>query len=78
MSIEGSLEGGDWESLGSVQPVEPDVIPEDEQELCLLIAEAERLQMLISSYLAQVHADLDEAPQLRRAAAAYTRAEGAV
>ena len=41
-----------------------------------LIAEAERLQMLISSYLAQVHADLDEAPQLRRAAAAYTRAEG--
>ncbi len=74
--IEESLQGGDWDALGGAQPVEPDVIPEDEQELCRLIAEAERLQILISSYLAQVHADLDEAPQLRRAAAAYTRAEG--
>ena len=76
LGIEESLEGGDWDTLGSTQPVEPDVMPEDEQELCRLIAETERLQMLISSYLAQVHADLDEAPQLRRAAAAYTQADG--
>ena len=51
-------------------------MPEDEQELCRLIAETERIQMLISSYLAQVQADLEEAPQLRRAAAAYTQADG--
>ncbi len=76
LGIEESLEGGDWEALGNVQPVEPDVIPEDEQELCRLIAETERLQRLISSYLAQVQTELDEAPQLRRAAAAYTRADG--
>jgi hypothetical protein len=49
-------------------------MPEDEAELCRLIAEADRLQRLISSYMAQVHADLDEAPQLRRAATAYTQA----
>jgi len=53
------------------------VMPEDELELCRLIAEADRLQRLISSYMDQVHADLDEAPQLRRAATAYTRAETA-
>ena len=52
-------------------------MPEDEQELCQLIAEADRLQRLISSYLAQVHSELDEAPQLRRAVTAYTRAEAA-
>jgi hypothetical protein len=57
--------------------VEPDVVPEDEAELCRLIAEADRLQMLISSYMAQVHHDLETAPQLRRAATAYTRSGGA-
>lgn len=74
--IEESLQDGDWDALVNAQPIEPDVMPEDEQELCRLIAETERLQMLIASYLAQVHTDLEEAPQLRRAAAAYTRAEG--
>jgi hypothetical protein len=34
------------------------------------------LQRLISSYMAQVHSDIDEAPQLRRAATAYTRGAG--
>jgi hypothetical protein len=53
-------------------------MPQDEQELCRLIAEADRLQRLISSYLAQVHAELDEVPQVRRAAAAYTRGAGTV
>lgn len=48
-------------------------MPEDEAELCRLIAEADRLQRLISSYLEQVHTEIEEAPQLRRAAAAYTR-----
>ncbi len=75
--IEQSLEAGDWDALGHNQLAEPDVMPEDEQELCRLIAEADRLQRLISSYMDQVHADLDEAPQLRRAATAYTRAESA-
>jgi hypothetical protein len=51
-------------------------MPEDEQELCRLIAEADRLQRLIASYMDQVHSDIDEAPQLRRAATAYTRAAG--
>jgi hypothetical protein len=74
--IEGSVLDADWDALANAQPIEPDVMPEDEQELCRLIAETERLQMLIASYLAQVHADLEEAPQLRRAAAAYTTAEG--
>jgi hypothetical protein len=58
--------------------VQPDVSPEDEQELCRLIAEAERLQRLIASYMAQVHHDLEIAPQLRRAATAYTRGEGVI
>ena len=39
---------GDWEALVGARPAEPDVMPEDEQELCRLIAETERLQMLIS------------------------------
>jgi hypothetical protein len=73
--IEESLEAGNWDALSSARPTEPDVIPEDEQELCRLIVEADRLQRLIGSYLAQVHSELDEAPQLRRAATAYTRAE---
>jgi hypothetical protein len=47
-------------------------MPEDEQELCRLIAEADRLQRLISSYMEQVQSDINEAPQLRRAATAYT------
>lgn len=74
--IEESLEAGDWDALGSTATVEPAVMPEEEAELCRLIAEADRLQRLIASYLAQVHSDLDEAPQLRRAAAAYTRGAG--
>ncbi len=49
-------------------------MPADEQELCRLIAEADRLQMLIANYMAQVHHDLEMAPQVRRASAAYTRA----
>ena len=49
-------------------------MPEDEQELCRLIAEADRLQMLISNYMAQVNDDLEMAPQVRRATTAYTRA----
>ena len=73
--IEQSLEAGDWDALISAHAAEPDVMPEDEQELCRLIAEADRLQRLIGSYLAQVHSELDEAPQLRRAATAYTRAD---
>ena len=75
--IEESLEAGDWDALIGTQPTEPDVMPEDEMELCRLIEEADRMQRLISSYLDQVHSDLDEAPQLRRAATAYTRAETA-
>lgn len=75
--IEESLEAGDWDALIGAQPAEPDVMPEDELELCRLIEEADRLQRLISSYLDQVHSELDEAPQLRRAATAYTRAETA-
>jgi hypothetical protein len=54
--------------------VEPEVTPADEAELCRLIAEADRLQMLISSYMSQVHQDLEMAPHLRRAATAYTEA----
>ena len=42
-----------------------------------LLAEADRLQRLISSYLAQVHAELDEVQQVRRAAA-YTRGAGTI
>jgi hypothetical protein len=49
-------------------------MPADEEELCRLIAEADRLQRLISSYMAQVNSELDDAPQLRRAATAYTQA----
>ncbi len=52
-------------------------MPADEQELCRLIAEADRLQMLISNYMAQVHNDLEMAPHVRRATTAYTRAGGA-
>jgi hypothetical protein len=52
------------------------VTPEDEQELRRLIAEADRMQHLIAGYMAHVHRDLETAPQLRRAAAAYTRGEG--
>ena len=48
-------------------------MPEDEQELCRLIAEADRLQMLISNYMAQVNHELELAPDLRRATTAYTR-----
>jgi hypothetical protein len=51
-------------------------MPADEQELCRLIAEADRLQMLISSYLAQVGYEMEMAPQVRRAATAYTRSGG--
>ena len=54
--------------------MEPEVTPADEEELCRLIAEADRLQMLISSYMAQVHHDLEMAPHLRRATTAYTEA----
>ena len=48
-------------------------MPEDEQELCRLIAEADRLQMLISSYLTQVAHEME---MVRRAATAYTRSGG--
>jgi hypothetical protein len=58
--------------------VTPDVDAADERELCRLILEAERLQMLIAGYLERVHAELVEAPTRRRAATAYTRAGGAV
>jgi len=51
-------------------------MPEDEKELCRLIAEADRLQVLISNYMAQVSHDLEMAPQVRRATTAYTRAGG--
>ncbi len=51
-------------------------MPEDEQELCRLIAEADRLQVLISSYLTQVGHEMELAPQVRRAATAYTRSGG--
>ena len=51
-------------------------MPADEAELCRLIAEADRLQMLISSYMAQVQSDLDMAPDLRKATKAYTRVGG--
>ena len=51
-------------------------MPDDEQELCRLIAEADRLQILISSYLTQVGQEMDMAPQVRRAATAYTRSGG--
>ena len=76
--IEESLEAGDWDALDNSRAVEPNVMPEEEAELCRLIAEADRLQRLISSYMAQVHSDLDGAPQLRRAAAAYTRGAGTI
>ena len=74
--IEQSLEAGDWDALSQTETAEPDVMPADEQELCRLIAETDRLQRLIGGYLAQVHSELDEAPQLRRAATAYTRGAG--
>jgi hypothetical protein len=51
------------------------VTPDDEQELCRLIAEADRLQRLIASYMARVHHDLEMAPQLRRGVTAYARVE---
>jgi len=51
------------------------VTPEDEQELRRLIAEADRIKHLIASYMAHVNRHLETAPQLRRAAAAYTRGE---
>ncbi len=76
-SIEESLAAGEWDALSEAQPVEPDVTPEDEAELCRLIAEADRLQMLISSYMAQVNNEIEMAPQVRRAATAYTRSAGA-
>ena len=60
--------------LTETGPVEPEVTPADEEELCRLIAEADRLQMLISSYMSQVHQDLEMAPHLRRATTAYTEA----
>jgi hypothetical protein len=34
------------------------------------------MQRLISSYMAQVHHDLELVPQVRKAATAYTRGEG--
>lgn len=74
--IEESLAAGDWDALDRAQPAQPEVTAVDEEELCRLIAEADRLQRLISSYMAQVHSDIDEAPQLRRAATAYTRGAG--
>jgi hypothetical protein len=74
--IEESLAAGDWGALDRVQPAQPEVTAVDEEELCRLIAEADRLQRLISSYMAQVHSDTDEAPQLLRAATAYTRGAG--
>ena len=74
--IEQSLEAGDWDALSSHEAAAPEVMPADEQVLCHLIAETDRLQRLISGYLAQVHSELDEAPQLRRAATAYTRGAG--
>lgn len=49
---------------------------DDELELCRLIAEADRLQRLIASYMAQVHHDLEMAPQVRKAVTAYTRGDG--
>ena len=51
-------------------------MPADEEELCRLIAETDRLQRLIASYMTQVNTHLDEAPQLRRAVTAYTRGAG--
>ena len=77
-SIEESLGAGDWDALNETHPREPDVTPADEAELCRLIAEADRLQRLISSYMDQVHHDLELAPHVRKATTAYIRAEGLV
>lgn len=77
-AIEESLDAGDWDALGEIRPREPEVAPEDEAELCRLIAEADRLQLLISGYMDQVRSDLDRGPNFRRAATAYMRAEGLV
>ena len=52
--------------------------PPDDDQADQLFAQADRLQRLISSYMAQGHAEMDEAPQLRRAATAYTRGAGAI
>jgi hypothetical protein len=76
--IEESLAAEDWDGLSNIQPAEPETMPADEQELCRLIAETDRLQRLIASYMAQVHSDIAEAPQLRRAATAYTRGAGTI
>lgn len=75
-SIEGSLDAGDWDALGEARPSEPEVTPADEAELCRLIAEADRLQRLIASYMDQVHHDLEMAPHVRRATTAYIQVEG--
>lgn len=74
-NLEESIGRGDWEAVAAAEAVQPEVAPDDEQELCHLIAEAERLQRLIANYMAQVHHDLEMAPQVRRAAAAYTRGD---
>lgn len=75
-SIEDSLGAGDWDALSETHPREPDVTPADEAELCRLIAEADRLQRLISSYMDQVSHDLEMSPHVRRATTAYIQADG--
>jgi hypothetical protein len=76
--IEEALAAEDWDALQRIEAAQPEPMSADEQELCRLIAETDRLQRLIAGYMAQVHTQMDEAPQLRRAAAAYTRGAGTI
>ncbi|MCP4307926.1 MAG: hypothetical protein GY926_16715 [bacterium] len=77
-SIEESLAEGDWDRLSQSAPVELETAPEDEQELCRLIAEADRLQRLIANYMTHVQADIDAASQVRRGTTAYARIEASI
>ena len=77
-SIEESIAEGDWDRLARSEPVEPEATPEDEAELCRLIAEADRLQRVIENYMAHVQADIDTASHVRRATTAYARIEASL
>lgn len=77
-SIEESLAEGDWDRLSQSTPVEPETTSADEQELCRLIAEADRLQRLIANYMDHVQADIDASSHVRRATTAYARVEASI
>ncbi|MDX2344394.1 MAG: hypothetical protein QNL12_12010 [Acidimicrobiia bacterium] len=77
-SIEDSLAAGDWDGLRESVPVEPETTAADEQELRRLIAEADRLQRLIASYMDHIQADIDSASHVRRATTAYARIEASI